>query len=97
MKTVGAIIKGHRQETWWATASEKNHIDQMGTFTKATRDGRPHDQKTRRLNLLLAYRDTIPLRKDWGNIDKKEILDYVTRKIEKMEARNGGSETKETS
>ncbi len=87
-----AIHKQHRPATWWATESEKQHIAQMGVFTKASKDGRPHDQKARRLMLLQAYGKAARLRKNWGDIDPKEILAFVTRKLE--EAQNGGSKTK---
>jgi hypothetical protein len=89
---IEAIRKEYSPSTWWETESEKDHIAQMGDFTKATKNGRPIDRKARRLMLLLAYRDSIPLRKKWGNIDKTEIVAYVTRQIEEIQ--NGGSQKK---
>ncbi len=87
------IHKQHKPSTWWGTEAEKHYIDGIGT--KEPKNGRPFNRKAQRLKALLAYRNTFPLRKVWKDIDPKQILSYVSQKIE--EAQDGGGETQETS
>ncbi len=59
----------------WSTAKEKDFIDNMGSFAKHNGDRRPY------LERLIGYRKGMRDRKDWGQIDPKEIEAYVYYKI----------------
>lgn len=80
-------------ENWdWSTKSEKKFIDVLGSCLKPTviQGLRNVSPLERRLKLLYRYRYAVLThRKDWGAMDKKEILEYVTAKIKEIE--NGGS------
>ena len=66
----------------WETESEKDFLANLGSFSKA-KDNRAIDQTQRRKKLLLNYLSSIPNRKDWEEIDPKEILAYVDTLITK--------------
>ena len=58
------------------TAAEKHFIDELGNWHKRSRSN-----GSLRLRCLLGYRDSIIHRKNWGDINRSEIIRYLNRAL----------------
>lgn len=66
----------------YSTADERQYLDGLGTW-------RVHPARSRtRSAWLRAYIDAAALRKEWGSIDREEVLDYARGLLEKRLRRN---------
>ncbi len=69
--------------SYWNTFQEKKFIDLIGTH----REYNPRPFAVR--ELLRLYLIACHRRRRWGNLNKKEVLDHVRRRISEIEEAEG--------
>lgn len=62
-----------RKSDVYTTKDELNFLEGIGSYHLGKRDH------------LLKYRSSAISRRDWGNIDKETVLDFVDKKIRELE------------
>ena len=80
----------------YSTADERQYLDGLGTYRRERQYldalgtyGVPPARLRTRPGWLRAYIDAAALRKEWGSIDREEVLDYARGLLEKRLRRLG--------
>jgi hypothetical protein len=68
-----------KERVAWRTPDEKNYIKKIGQYAQNT-------VSFGKINLLKGYLRACLKRVHWGNLHKKEIIDFATEELNRLSA-----------
>ena len=78
--------RAHPSSCRWGTEDEIDFLRRLGTHTLGQPKNIKEVRKSKRLELLRIYKDSMKNRVDWGHIDPKRILVALYEMISELEA-----------
>ncbi len=69
----------------WCTFDEIDFVEKIGSFYFGPVGQTEESPEERHFRLLKKYRDAIRFRKDWGSMDRDDILRIVDKDLDEQE------------